>query len=1184
MWSAGVGRTPMDLELFGPLPVSGDFDRQRAMLSLDQIPDDPPAPGQKKPVEAVVLSDQAKRRFDRAKRLIVERKYTEAVGELEKVLRYDANNHEVHGVMALACLLSGSNSRAELSAKRALTIRPDDLICHYVLGRLNAKAKNINLALREYRMALKCRFQADQTTYRVLTRYYLAGLLYQEKYYTAAIEQFKAFQTAVCELGDKVLNDSELKSIVTINRGLVARQVAYAHGLLGQYRSAAEALQVACSESPEDWDLRIEYIRMLVRAHLISEAEQEAKRFVADTKGKPNAVELLLAVHRYTGRPRRGLSAIKEVVDQQPNNLDLSLLYTDALMSATDYSEAQQMLSELRGRFPNSSDVCWKLVKLQRVREDWRDWLVALSGELAARPWEYERATREVKQLDHAIAEVIADEVLGKTKDRRLYIPDKPIDNNVASTLDYLAGCLCDRLDRVTDARILFERSVQRRLGFLPATIGLAEMYVQRCCWNDAIMVIEAAYKVMENPTHRLERLLGQCYEGLDLTELAVTHFEKAVELNGSNANTLISFGRFYERRNMLRNAQLQYQAAIVADPKSVEAREALIRNLWAHRQSQSHIAGRVASELVDLQKLDPNGPATLRCAAMVKYLIPQNPNFSAYADTLRKLVNHYPDDLQSREDLAVTLFTLRQYETARVELAELLIRDRYNPSANFLMVQVLIKLLAYDQAYEQFQHMLQWYPNRQEWISSFGDFLLTVQDYDQAIEVWRRLLSYQGISDDVKRQAVVRTRLLQTYREAKRFDEARRILDEWLAETKPDNSSIIILLRTFMLLVEETAGNYEQYVKFCRQWLEADPGNIEIRRWLVTGLIGARRYDESILLTLKWLSENPEISVYIPWLIEALQSAKRHDEAVEIAQGHLSVAEKPQMRHDRMKILASVYLRAGQYDRAVTIHKKLFVERSKLGDRLSLDGDQYDLRVSMGQILLQAGYLAEAIVHINKTIQWLDERRSRAEQLRKQTKDQRYLTQLDVVVQKDLKRKADLLQTLSLAYQRQDRLDLAEERLREAYQLDPMDIRTNNDLGYTLADAGKNLDEAERMIRLAVGEDPRRSAYMDSLGWVMYKKGEFNEALTWLRRAANLEGGQDPIIYDHLGDVWCRLDKPDQAIKSWRRALTIHDEHTDEGITDLDEKLVIRVRDKIQQAERGGVPDVAPIAGEGER
>ena len=80
------------------------------------------------------------------------------------------------------------------------------------------------------------------------------------------------------------------------------------------------------------------------------------------------------------------------------------------------------------------------------------------------------------------------------------------------------------------------------------------------------------------------------------------------------------------------------------------------------------------------------------------------------------------------------------------------------------------------------------------------------------------------------------------------------------------------------------------------------------------------------------------------------------------------------------------------------------------------------------------------------------------------------------------------------------------EAELEALLQLDPEEAGVNNDLGYLYADQGKNLEKAEAMIRKAVQEEPDPAAYLDSLGWVLFKRGRFKEA-----RRTTGEGGPEP-------------------------------------------------------------------------
>ena len=149
---------------------------------------------------------------------------------------------------------------------------------------------------------------------------------------------------------------------------------------------------------------------------------------------------------------------------------------------------------------------------------------------------------------------------------------------------------------------------------------------------------------------------------------------------------------------------------------------------------------------------------------------------------------------------------------------------------------------------------------------------------------------------------------------------------------------------------------------------------------------------------------------------------------------------------------------------------------------------------------------------------------------------------------------------SLSNIYVQQGNLKKGEEVLEEVYKSDPDDPGVNNDLGYLYADHGKHLDRAEGMIRKALKAEPDNSAYLDSMGWVLYKRAKYKAAIPHLQKAVNSSTGGDATIWDHLGDVQSKLKQLDKAKKSWEKAL----EEARKDIP-LDEELIKKIEQKLK-------------------
>jgi len=98
------------------------------------------------------------------------------------------------------------------------------------------------------------------------------------------------------------------------------------------------------------------------------------------------------------------------------------------------------------------------------------------------------------------------------------------------------------------------------------------------------------------------------------------------------------------------------------------------------------------------------------------------------------------------------------------------------------------------------------------------------------------------------------------------------------------------------------------------------------------------------------------------------------------------------------------------------------------------------------------------------------------------------------------------------------------------------------NYLGYSWVERGKNLDQAQAMIERAVQQRQNDGYIVDSMGWVLYRLGKYEDAVKHLERAVQLRP-QDPVINDHLGDAYWRVGRQHEARFQWHRALSFKPE-----------------------------------------
>jgi tetratricopeptide (TPR) repeat protein len=96
------------------------------------------------------------------------------------------------------------------------------------------------------------------------------------------------------------------------------------------------------------------------------------------------------------------------------------------------------------------------------------------------------------------------------------------------------------------------------------------------------------------------------------------------------------------------------------------------------------------------------------------------------------------------------------------------------------------------------------------------------------------------------------------------------------------------------------------------------------------------------------------------------------------------------------------------------------------------------------------------------------------------------------------------------------------------------------NYLGYMWAEHGENLERARDLIARALKAEPDNPAYLDSMGWVLFKLNQPRDALGYLLKAVDESEEPDATIYDHLGDVYAALKEIDKAREAWRKSLAV--------------------------------------------
>jgi len=398
---------------------------------------------------------------------------------------------------------------------------------------------------------------------------------------------------------------------------------------------------------------------------------------------------------------------------------------------------------------------------------------------------------------------------------------------------------------------------------------------------------------------------------------------------------------------------------------------------------------------------------------------------------------------------------------------------------------------------------------------------------------------------------------LAETYIYQKKPEEAISTYETILA-TEPANKKA--LFNTGVLYSQ--LGKYEKGIFYLEKYIELEPSSSEAYTYLGIIYKKLEKLQDAELCFKKAQDVSSNSVMPLLALAEFYEEQRNYEKALEIYDrviknipeypGILVKAAGLHLANKNLSTAKEYLLKASKSSKdnpLIPYYLGLISsEQKEYNEAINYFNEAIKCDKNMPEPYSQKGYVLTAMGESKKAVKSLEKAAGLGadssftyfllalnyEYLKKSGKAEYYLKKVVELEPKNIK----FLFELGTVLDKQKKIKEAEEIFSRIIQIDTAAAQAYNYLGYTFADRNIKLDEAAKLINIAVGLDPGNGAYLDSLGWLYYRQKNYQQALTQLLKASTIM--EDPVIFDHLGDCYLVLGDTQMAVDSWESSYNL--------------------------------------------
>lgn len=331
-----------------------------------------------------------------------------------------------------------------------------------------------------------------------------------------------------------------------------------------------------------------------------------------------------------------------------------------------------------------------------------------------------------------------------------------------------------------------------------------------------------------------------------------------------------------------------------------------------------------------------------------------------------------------------------------------------------------------------------------------------------------------------------------------------------------------------------------QKVIEQAKQFVQNNPDSRDLPLLLINRLVDLGEYDQALEQLAVMQKRNPEDFDLQFTQAEINIRAERFDTAIALLNEYISVQNQRRQSLDDATTTALSSISDARLSLVQIAEKQNNLhEAIRQLDLIEEPALLFQVRVHRAVLEARLGNLKKA----NRTLDSLGVLNKRDQAVVDLTRAAilREAGRTDQAVEvlersdKELPDTPEIKYDLAMLYASQGRYEDLEPLLRQVIELQPFNANAYNALGYTFVDQNKNLDEAQGLLEQALELEPDNPYILDSVGWYLYRVGDYQAALEYLMRS--YERLPDPEVAAHLGEVLWMKGRQDEAIATWRRA-----------------------------------------------